>query len=50
MKKGYKMTKEEKESRFRQTLENQAEKLFNQQVSSPNQTSQSVESLTNNLK
>lgn len=37
MNKGYKMTPKEKEHRFRQTLSNQAEKMFQQQTSQPNE-------------
>lgn len=43
MKKGTTMTEKQKQSRFRQTLANQAEKMFNQQVSQPNPVSNQVE-------
>lgn len=47
MNKGYKMTPQEKQSRFRQTLQNQAEKLFNQQTSQTHPQNSLVDFTTN---
>lgn len=50
MKQGYKMTPHQKEQRFRQTLSNQAEKMFNQQVSQPNPTMNKVDFINKQTK
>lgn len=50
MKQGYKMTPKEKELRFRQTLENQAQKMFSTQISAPNPNSNQVDTLPINSK
>lgn len=43
MKKGYKMTEQQKQSRHRQTLENQAQKMLNQQISKPSYINTNLE-------
>lgn len=50
MKKGYKMTPTQIQQRFRQTIANQAEKVFSQQVSLPHPTEDQVDNLADSIK